>query len=514
MTLNRSGRQTAGVNRRQFLKASLATAVLVPFAERGYGAPARALPEATPQKLPRWRGFNLLEKFHYPWNNGPFVEGDFEWISDWGFNFVRLPMDCRCWATTPEAEFNEQTMKEIDQAVAWGKQYGVHVCLNFHRSPGYCVNMADGEQPTLWTEAQAQKHFARHWGVFAARYRGVPSRELSFNLINEPGDITGPVYAAAMRPAIETIHSADPQRLIIADGIRWGTTPVPELIPFGIAQSTRGYEPMLVSHYQANWIHHDGPWPAPTWPIPVGINNHLYGDSKPEFKSALVLRVECPQATPFSIHIAQVSAQAELMVKADGAVVLQKLFQPGSGAGEWKKSELTAWGGYNADYDRDYSATLPAGTREVKIEVGQGDWLTFSEWRLGQIIITPGSVDWGVKQEAFMVDALGAHPVDSRYLYSRETLQQKVVEPWQALAAQGVGVVVGEWGAFNRTPHAVALAWMHDCLDNWRAAGFGWSLWNFRGPFGILDSDREDVAYEVFKGHQLDRKMLELLQQF
>jgi len=77
LTLNRSGRQTAGVNRRQFLKASLATAVLVPFAERGYGAPARALPEATPQKLPRWRGFNLLEKFHYPWNNGPFVEGEF-----------------------------------------------------------------------------------------------------------------------------------------------------------------------------------------------------------------------------------------------------------------------------------------------------------------------------------------------------------------------------------------------------------------------------------------------------
>ena len=89
-----------------------------------------------------------------------------------------------------------------------------------------------------------------------------------------------------------------------------------------------------------------------------------------------------------------------------------------------------------------------------------------------------------------------------------------MIEPWQALAAQGVGVVVGEWGAFNRTPHAVALAWMRDCLDNWRAAGFGWSLWNFRGPFGILDSDRKDITYEAFKGHKLDRKMLELLRQF
>ena len=52
---------------------------------------------ATPQQLPRWRGFNLLEKFHRDWNNQPFVEDDFRHISHWGFNFVRLPMDYRVW---------------------------------------------------------------------------------------------------------------------------------------------------------------------------------------------------------------------------------------------------------------------------------------------------------------------------------------------------------------------------------------------------------------------------------
>ena len=502
------------MNRRQFLKASAATAVLTTFAERGFCDPARSLPEATPQKLPRWRGFNLLEKFRLDGGNKPFVEEDFEMIADWGFDFVRLPMDFRCWAKTPQAEFNEQTMKEIDQAVAWGKEHGVHVCINFHRGPGYCVNMRNGEKPTLWTETSAQEQFARHWGVFAARYQGVPRRQLSFNLINEPANITGAVYAAAMKPAIAAIHAADPQRLILADGIRWGTEPVPELMPFGIAQSTRGYEPMLVSHFEASWIHHEGKWPAPAWPIPVGINNRLYGDTKPEFKSALVLRVECPQATSFSIRIAHVSAQAELLVKADGAVVLQKQFQPGPGAGEWKKSEPASWGRYTADYDRDYTATLPAGTHEVQIAIGKGDWLTFTELRLGDTVIVPGSSDWGVKQETFIVDAHGARPVNSRYLHSKETLQEKMVKPWQALAAQGVGVIVGEWGAFNHTPHAVVLAWMRDCLENWRAAGFGWALWNFRGPFGFLDSERKDVTYEIFKGHKLDRKMLELLRQY
>ena len=32
--------------------------------------------------------------------------------------------------------------------------------------------------------------------------------------------------------------------------------------------------------------------------------------------------------------------------------------------------------------------------------------------------------------------------------------------------------------------------------------------------FGFLDSGREDVKYEDFKGHKLDRKMLELLLEF
>ncbi len=70
---------------------------------------------------------------------------------------------------------------------------------------------------------------------------------------------------------------------------------------------------------------------------------------------------------------------------------------------------------------------------------------------------------------------------------------------------------VGEWGAYARTPHSVVLAWMKDCLENWQRAGWGWALWNFRGSFGVLDSDRNDVAYEAFQGHKLDRAMLTLL---
>ena len=255
-------------------------------------------------------------------------------------------------------------------------------------------------------------------------------------------------------------------------------------------------------------------YPEPVWPIPVGINNHLYGENKPELHSPLVLNVNGRPEERLEIRVAHVSAQAELIVRADGNIVLQKMFTPGPGAGEWKHSAPNKWGGFEADYDLSCHAELPAGTRQIQIELGKGDWLTFSEIHLGQLVLRPTGTEWSMKQESFVVNEQGVRPVNMRFKHSRETLQKRIIAPWQKLAAQGVGVHVGEWGVFNQTPHAVALAWMRDCLVNWQAAGWGWALWNLRGSFGILDSNRADVKYEEFNGHKLDRQMLELLREF
>jgi len=77
----------------------------------------------------------------------------------------------------------------------------------------------------------------------------------------------------------------------------------------------------------------------------------------------------------------------------------------------------------------------------------------------------------------------------------------------------GIGVHVGEWGAYNKTPHDDVLRWMTDQLSLWRDAGWGWALWNLSGDFGIFDSHRADVDYEKFHGRLLDRKMLELFRE-
>ena len=103
-----------------------------------------------------------------------------------------------------------------------------------------------------------------------------------------------------------------------------------------------------------------------------------------------------------------------------------------------------------------------------------------------------------------MADARGV-------LWDREKLRAELITKWRPLVDLGVPVHVGEWGCFNRTPHGACLAWMGDLLSLWREAGWGWALWELRGPFGVVDSGRAEVAYEDFRGHKLDRRMLELL---
>jgi endoglucanase len=107
---------------------------------------------------------------------------------------------------------------------------------------------------------------------------------------------------------------------------------------------------------------------------------------------------------------------------------------------------------------------------------------------------------------------LPAYPLrDGDVVWNKDRLRQRCIDPWKQLEAKGMGVMVGEFGAYNKTPHPVVLAWMRDFLDLWKEAGWGWALWCFRGSFGILDSVRADVTYEDWRGHKLDRAMLELL---
>jgi endoglucanase len=356
------------------------------------GTAARAVTRGEPlprNALPRWRGFNLLYLFQARVRReGPVEvpEDDFQMIADLGFDFVRIPMDYWFWIDSawrktgrPSAgdvlKIQESSLAPVDRIIELGRKHGLHVNLNFHRAPGFCVNQAELEPYVLWRDKEAEDAFVFHWELFAKRYKDINPNELSFNLLNEaprprPGYMTREDYRRVMTRATDKIRECTPDRTIIIDGLATGNQVVYEMMPTGVAQSVHAYTPAEVSHYHAGWVDKRLDFPHPLWPA----------------------------------------------VKRDG-----------SG------------------------------------------------------------------------------------LVTRDTLDA-LYEPWGWLVRQGIGVHCGEAGAFNKTPHDSFLKWMCDVLDILKSHSIGWALWNFRGSFGVLDSEREDCAYEDWHGHKLDRELLTLLQ--
>ncbi|GAB3717357.1 cellulase family glycosylhydrolase [Spirosoma flavus] len=246
-------------------------------------------------KLPKWKGFNLLDFFSPdPANSRPATKEDyFKWMQDWGFDFVRLPMAYpsylkfdRSRNITPEEvyQIDQQAVDRIDQLVTTAHKYNLHVSLNLHRAPGYCVNAGFNEPYNLWTDQAALDAFCFHWNMWAKRYKDVSSQKISFDLLNEPSlradmndqhskrsTVPGDTYRKVAQAAMKAIRQENPKHLIIADGNDVGSSVIPELADLDIAQSCRGYNPGIISHYKAPWANKDPDHlPEPKWPGQVG----------------------------------------------------------------------------------------------------------------------------------------------------------------------------------------------------------------------------------------------------
>ena len=279
-------------NRRDFVRNSSMLAL-------GIGiAGCSSTPSKEPlskNKLPKWRGFNLLDLFSPDpeRSRAKITEEDFKWMSDWGFDFVRLPMAYpyyldidRSRNITPEEVYNidERRVEEVDSLVYLANKYKMHMSLNLHRAPGYCVNSGFHEPYNLWLDEEAQKAFYFHWTMWAERYKSLSRDLISFDLVNEPSQredmndqhskrspVPGDLYRKVAKGAMEAIKAVNPNHLVIADGNNVGSDIIPEITDLDIAQSCRGYYPGIISHYKASWAFKDiDNLPEPKWPGQVG----------------------------------------------------------------------------------------------------------------------------------------------------------------------------------------------------------------------------------------------------
>ncbi len=279
------------MNRKSFIKNIGLTAVSISVGN------TLAYSGSNPPKntLPRWKGFNLLD-FFIPdpaANNNITKEEHFKWMQDWGFDFIRIPIAYPSYLDIDRSKnispddvyrINNKMVDKIDALVMMAHKYNMHVSLNLHRAPGYCINAGFHEPFNLWKDQAAQDAFYFHWNMWSKRYKNISARKISFDLVNEPamredmndqhsksGPVPGDVYRKIAKNAAEAIRRENPDALVIADGNRVGTEPIPEIADLNIGQSCRGYYPGAISHYKAPWANKDiEHMPEPKWPGQVG----------------------------------------------------------------------------------------------------------------------------------------------------------------------------------------------------------------------------------------------------
>lgn len=323
-------------------------------------------------------GFNAQWAFSTGRNEKPLEPNRrmLDFMVQYGFNFLRIPIDYRFWmeSVTPQTigAINHQFLDMIDRYVEESIARGIHISINLHRAPGYVITGWETEATNLWEDAIAQDAFELLWREAAVRYKGLHPTKMSFDLVNEPPDIgqrgfTREKHQALIRRIHRAIREIDSQRLVVINGLAGGHLAMPELADLDAIHSGRGYQPMLVSHYKAEWWEGSIGMPVPTYPC---------------------------------------------------------------------------------EYD--------------------GKW------------------------------------------WDRESLWN-FYEPWREVQAMGRPVHIGEFGCYRYTDNAVALAWFRDLFDIFRELGWGYSMWEFEGNFGIASHDRPGVTYETIEGFQIDRDLLNLM---
>jgi hypothetical protein len=241
-------------------------------------------------------------------------------------------------------------------------------------------------------------------------------------------------------------------------------------------------------------------------------------------RSPLVLNGAFPAGTRIDLTVGTVSVRGKIVVRADDQIIFEKEFVSGPESKEGEKIVyLPQYKSYQNVFDEPQSATLAKAAKVITISNDDGDWMTLTALSIttdpsGASYPISLDTEWGKPQAQLTFDPTGKGTgsawAGSGQAIDRAWLWHHQIAPFKALEAQGVGVMVGEWGCFEKTPYEVTLRWMEDNLANFKLAGWGWALWDFSGSFGVLDSHRPGAVYEDFHGHKLDRRMLELLQRY
>ena len=183
------------------------------------------------------------------------TESDFERVSKWGIDHVRVPVDYNVFETE-EGEYKEDGFRYVRKAIDWCRKYHLNMVLDLHKTCGFVFD--NPEYVGFFSDESLQERFIRLWEQFATRF-GKDSDIVAFELLNE---VTEPRFSETWnriaRKAIEAIRAICPDVKILIGGYHnCAIDSIYELdLPYdeNVIYNFHCYDPMVFTHQAAYWV--------------------------------------------------------------------------------------------------------------------------------------------------------------------------------------------------------------------------------------------------------------------
>ncbi len=441
------------------------------------------LPEVTQEKFPtEWKGAGIAHSKNFSGENYTYYreyqESDFVFLAENGFNFSRvfISFSTLRFPDFPEDPrmINEDELKDLDQMIAWGIENGVHIQL----LPNYFLDengndMTDeiGTGNDMPDSDEEWALFRDYWVMLTKRYKGIPNRYLSFEMMNEIqprgyGDIVADFdYSVnGIKELVNAIRKEDAERVLLYSypgnpDMEWAEA----MAQLGLSIGCHPYMPAY--HTLVHWTYGeeenpyaDAAWPQIWWPSEkIGTG-----------QAPLTLQGAVGGLT-VSVHV-ELESHGDLIAYGDGVEIAATFISSPT------KDDL-------------FTFTVPEGTEEVEIWTAK-NWIKIDtillEGDFGTTTIIPHDLydpDDRATPLPLVIREDGTYTnTEDRWITAQEIYDYKIA-PLQELAEQyNVGFVCSEFGILPVNMYwdiDMATAYYEEVLAMMREKDIPWCLYTF-----------------------------------
>ena len=184
-------------------------------------------------------------------------EKDFEVISGWGLDHVRIPVDYNVMETD-DGTWKADGFRRIEKALKYAENNGLKVVLDLHKTAGFSFDAGEKEEGFFASEAYQQR-FYRLWEEIARNF--TDAENVAFELLNE---VTDKSFIGAWNrissECIRRIRKIAPESMILVgsyhnnapDALKDLEAPADNRVIYNF----HCYNPVAFTHQGAHWV----PW--------------------------------------------------------------------------------------------------------------------------------------------------------------------------------------------------------------------------------------------------------------